>query len=578
MNEGWLEHVNKVYKLFPLKKSYLIYLLILIIFVSILDLFGISLLIPLVTSLLGNKNDFTTFDKITFISDFEIFNGNTIAIATLMITIFSIKILLTLLSETIILFLSLKSRAILRTNLLKIYVNKDYMDLIKSNSSELINSIQSYTGQHRGTVLNLLKLLNDIIFLFFTFLFVIYFYGSISLLVIFFMIIFILIFDKFTKNYLYKIGVTINKINSKVIKLLSECFYGIKEIKIYKISHYYFNLLRDVSMQQSKIETIYEILGRLPRIFFEYIVILIFLIFAIYSHMTNLELNNILPDFTVIFFLILRLIPLSTSISNNIKTIRHNMNGINNLFENFSLHLEKNLISNTKIKLINSKFQSIEMKNIKFKYSDKNYIFENVNFKIKKGDFIGIIGNSGSGKTTLVDIILGVLKPTSGEILYNNSKINIEDYQSGDFAAYIPQNNFIIDDTIEKNIALDHYKNDINYDILNSVLKKTNLIELIDSLPKKSKTIVGEHGKFLSGGQKQRIAIARALYFNKSLIILDESTNAMNKDLEKSIIDELVKLNNELTIIIITHNSDNLIHCNKIYNIENKKLKEIKKL
>ena len=578
MNEGWLEHANKVYKLFPLKKSYLIYLLILIIFVSILDLFGISLLIPLVTSLLGNKNDFTTFDKITFISDFEIFNGNTIAIATLMITIFSIKILLTLLSETIILFLSLKSRAILRTNLLKIYVNKDYMDLIKSNSSELINSIQSYTGQHRGTVLNLLKLLNDIIFLFFTFLFVIYFYGSISLLVIFFMIIFILIFDKFTKNYLYKIGVTINKINSKVIKLLSECFYGIKEIKIYKISHYYFNLLRDVSMQQSKIETIYEILGRLPRIFFEYIVILIFLIFAIYSHMTNLELNNILPDFTVIFFLILRLIPLSTSISNNIKTIRHNMNGINNLFENFSLHLEKNLISNTKIKLINSKFQSIEMKNIKFKYSDKNYIFENVNFKIKKGDFIGIIGNSGSGKTTLVDIILGVLKPTSGEILYNNSKINIEDYQSGDFAAYIPQNNFIIDDTIEKNIALDHYKNDINYDILNSVLKKTNLIELIDSLPKKSKTIVGEHGKFLSGGQKQRIAIARALYFNKSLIILDESTNAMNKDLEKSIIDELVKLNNELTIIIITHNSDNLIHCNKIYNIENKKLKEIKKL
>ena len=141
MNEGWLEHVNKVYKLFPLKKSYLIYLLILIIFVSILDLFGISLLIPLVTSLLGNKNDFTTFDKITFISDFEIFNGNTIAIATLMITIFSIKILLTLLSETIILFLSLKSRAILRTNLLKIYVNKDYMDLIKSNSSELINSL-----------------------------------------------------------------------------------------------------------------------------------------------------------------------------------------------------------------------------------------------------------------------------------------------------------------------------------------------------------------------------------------------------------------------------------------------------
>ena len=145
------------------------------------------------------------------------------------------------------------------------------------------------------------------------------------------------------------------------------------------------------------------------------------------------------------------------------------MNGVNKLYNKYHAYFIKKQFSETNNKLINHSFQSIELVNVKFQYpTKKNLIFENINLKVNKGDFVGITGESGSGKTTLVDLILGILKPMSGEILYNDNKISLEEYSSSSFAAYLPQNNFIIDDTIEKNIALDHYKNGINYQRLNT--------------------------------------------------------------------------------------------------------------
>ena len=578
-DKNWKTHIVKVFKLFPLKRSNLFYLLILIIFLSIFELFGISLLIPLVDSLMSGKSNLNTFDKIPYVSDFKIFKGDTVSIAILMIVIFSFKTLLTLLFEAIVFFISFKSRAILRAKMLNIYLNKNFIEFIKFNSSELINSIQSYTGQHRGTILNSLKLINEFLFLFFILLFVTFFYGEKAILVMILLSLFIFLFDRFTKIYFYKIGLEVNKINTKVIKILSESFFGIKEVKIYKIDEYYFNSLKEISLHQSKIETIYEILSKLPKIFFEYIVIVFFIFIGIYIQKNNVAVETILPDITLIFFLILRTIPISANISNYIKTIRHNMNGINQLFDQYYSYLDKENNFKKDEKLVKKGFQSLELKNIKFQYPEnKQHIFENVNFKINKGDFVGIIGQSGSGKTTLVDLVLGLLKPTSGEIFYNNISISKNDYTSSSFAAYLPQNNFIIDDTIEKNIALDYYKNGLNHQKLQSVIEKSNLAQFVEALPNKSKTVLGEYGRFISGGQKQRVAIARALYFDRELLILDESTNALDKDLERSIINELIKLKDDLGIIIITHNTENLNYCNKVYTIENKKLIESKNI
>jgi len=576
-NLFWFDHIIKVYRLFTLKKLYLLYLFLLISIVSIFELFGISLFVPLVTSLIDGENSFQTSNKIEFLSKLELYDKDIFTISIFIILIFSIKIILGLVCEAAILFLSLKSRALLRSKMLSIYLNMNYIDLAKNNSSELINSIQSFTGQHRGTVLNVLKLCNEVLFLLFAIIMIFLVYGSISIFMVLITTILIFLFDKFTKIFFYKAGLEVNKINSKIVKILSESLYGIKEVKIYKISEYYFNTLKKISLNQSKIETKYELLGKLPRVLFEYIIILAFVFFIIFLNKQNLSFLNIAPDITLIFFLALRLIPITGNISGNIKTIRNNINAINELYDKYFQYFDGDLTHQTNKNLFKNNFQSIELKNVYFQYSKtSDFILENISLKVNKGDIVGIIGASGSGKTTLIDLLIGIMKPTVGEIIYNNSLISYKDYTSSNFAAYLPQNNFIIDDTIEKNIALDYYKHGIDYEKLYHVLKKTNLLKFFESLPEKTKTILGEHGRFLSGGQKQRVAIARALYFNKNLIIMDESTNAMDHNLEKTIINELTKSNDELSLIIITHNEDNLKYCNKVFRVEEKKLKNIK--
>ena len=576
-NLFWFDHIIKVYRLFTLKKLYLLYLFLLISIVSIFELFGISLFVPLVTSLIDGENSFQTSNKIEFLSKLELYDKDIFTISIFIILIFSIKIILGLVCEAAILFLSLKSRALLRSKMLSIYLNMNYIDLAKNNSSELINSIQSFTGQHRGTVLNVLKLCNEVLFLLFAIIMIFLVYGSISIFMVLITTILIFLFDKFTKIFFYKAGLEVNKINSKIVKILSESLYGIKEVKIYKISEYYFNTLKKISLNQSKIETKYELLGKLPRVLFEYIIILAFVFFIIFLNKQNLSFLNIAPDITLIFFLALRLIPITGNISGNIKTIRNNINAINELYDKYFQYFDGDLTHQTNKNLFKNNFQSIELKNVYFQYSKtSDFILENISLKVNKGDIVGIIGASGSGKTTLIDLLIGIMKPTVGEIIYNNSLISYKDYTSSNFAAYLPQNNFIIDDTIEKNIALDYYKHGIDYEKLYHVLKKTNLLKFFESLPEKTKTILGEHGRFLSGGQKQRVAIARALYFNKNLIIMDESTNAMDHNLEKTIINELTKSNDELSLIIITHNEDNLKYCNKVFRVKEKKLKKIK--
>lgn len=576
-NLFWFDHIIKVYKLFTLKKLYLWYLFLLISIVSIFELFGISLFVPLITSLIDGENSFQTSNKIEFLSKLELYDKDIFTISIFIILIFSIKIILGLVCEAAILFLSLKSRALLRSKMLSIYLNMNYIDLAKNNSSELINSIQSYTGQHRGTVLNALKLCNEVLFLLFAIIMIFLVYGSISIFIVFIITILIFLFDKFTKIFFYKAGLEVNKINSKIVKILSESLYGIKEVKIYKTSEYYSNILKKISLNQSKIETKYELLGKLPRVLFEYIIILVFVFFITFLNKQNLSFLNIAPDITLIFILVLRLIPISGNISGNIKTIRNNINAINELYDKYFQYFDRDLIHHTNKNLFKNNFQSIELKNVYFQYSKtSDFIFENISLKVNKGDIVGIVGASGSGKTTLVDLLIGIIEPTVGEIIYNNNLISYKDYTSSNFAAYLPQNNFIIDDTIEKNIALDYYKHGIDYNKLHDVLKKTNLHKFFESLPEKTKTILGEHGRFLSGGQKQRVAIARALYFNKNLIIMDESTNAMDHNLEKTIINELTKSNDELSLIIITHNEDNLKYCNKVFRVEEKKLKKIK--
>jgi ATP-binding cassette subfamily B protein len=236
------------------------------------------------------------------------------------------------------------------------------------------------------------------------------------------------------------------------------------------------------------------------------------------------------------------------------------------------LALKRNEITNTDNKSINFK-KSIIFKNISFTYSGtKSKIINELDFKILKGDNVAITGRTGDGKSTLLDIITGLLLPSSGDIFVDGIKLdksNIKQWQKN--IALVPQVIFLTDESIIKNVCLGVHPDLINLEKVKDCLKKVQLTDFIQNLPLQYDTEIGERGVRLSGGQRQRIGIARALYKDANLLILDEATNALDQKTEKMILNNIKKLRKDITIIIISHRPQTLTFCNKIISLNKAK-------
>lgn len=216
--------------------------------------------------------------------------------------------------------------------------------------------------------------------------------------------------------------------------------------------------------------------------------------------------------------------------------------------------------------------KSIDITNISFKYpSTQKYVLFNLSFSICKGDFVGVIGSSGVGKTTFIDILLGLLVPTSGKIEVDGKNIydDIRVWQSN--IAYVPQNIYLIDASIRENIALGVDEKDIDDEKIQKVLVASELSSFIEDLPEGVYSGVGERGVKLSGGQRQRIGIARALYQEPEILILDEATSALDNLTEKNIIDTILKLKGQITIIAVAHRLTTLEQCDFKVRLQNGK-------
>ena len=191
---------------------------------------------------------------------------------------------------------------------------------------------------------------------------------------------------------------------------------------------------------------------------------------------------------------------------------------------------------------------------------------------IKYGEAIAIIGSSGAGKTTLLDVILGLLTPYSGKVTYNNLDLKDYIYDWRSQIAYLPQEVFLVNDTIASNIALGIDKDQIDQNKLIKAIKSSQLSEFIDDLPIKTDTVIGERGINLSGGQKQRIALARAFYFERNILIFDEATSSLDYETEKQIINQIELLKKNKTIIIISHRHETIKFVDRVYNSDKGKI------
>jgi ATP-binding cassette subfamily B protein len=212
----------------------------------------------------------------------------------------------------------------------------------------------------------------------------------------------------------------------------------------------------------------------------------------------------------------------------------------------------------------------IQLKNVSFRYSkDASLILDNITLSIPKGSRIGFMGSTGSGKSTLLDIIMGLLSPTEGTFIVDQTTINKENQRAWqDHIAHVPQNIYLSDSSIEENIALGIPFEEIDHSRVEEVVRQAQLIDMIENSQDGYKTLVGEQGVRLSGGQRQRISIARALYKKADVLIFDEATSALDSKTENEVMKSIEELGKKLTILIVAHRLTTLEGCDKVVKLD----------
>jgi ABC-type bacteriocin/lantibiotic exporter with double-glycine peptidase domain len=284
-------------------------------------------------------------------------------------------------------------------------------------------------------------------------------------------------------------------------------------------------------------------------------------------------LSNEIPVIALYAAAALKLIPTASKIMISFQNLKFGTATISRVYE--EVKIQNASINEKNYKL--DDFKSIEFENVNYSYDHEKEIIKNASIKIQKGEFIGIVGQSGSGKTTLLNIILGLIPPQKGKILIDG-KDQTKGYSNiRNLFSLVSQDVFLFDDNIESNISLESTLKNIDQDKLKEALKLSQLENFIKNSINNVKTNVGEKGISVSGGQKQRISIARALYRNSHILVLDEATSNLDLETEKKILDSLLTIRGKKTIICVSHRISSLKSCDKIYTIDqNKEIVEIK--
>ena len=396
-----------------------------------------------------------------------------------------------------------------------------------------------------------------------------------TILIILLLLTFIL-FVAFKKNFS---SLSEKKASAEKFRLknISESMLSLRDIKLNGNPNYFLDLYRGNEEIDKKIQVSYSVLSKIPRSLFEVTTVLFLVIIVFYLKPDQNMLKELIPIFGLYGIVILRLIPLFTQINQNIQTLLLSKVQVLEVIKNINeKNINKSEIKSEKFLDFNNKIDNIdkiEIQNLNFYYNDANYILKDVNLDLEKNKTFYIEGKNGSGKSTLVDLISGMLKPTKGLIKINGKDINNSSLLWKKNIGYVSQLTFLINESIKENIIFG--RDYINERMINKVVDLTGLTELINELPEKINTNVGNLGTKLSGGQKQKIMIARALIDDPGLIIFDESTNALDFESEKNFLEIINKIKKNRIIIFIAHSELIKNFCDKKFLITNKTIKEI---
>jgi ABC-type multidrug transport system fused ATPase/permease subunit len=560
--------LNNLFLILSKRQKIFFYFVNFLIFIgALLEMIGISLIIPAVSLILDKTKKNLILNYLQYYEK--------ITTENLLIYFLVFMLLFFILKFFFFIFLIYLQGNLIKNlqnsiskKVFKTFANLSYINFLEKKSSELIKNMNIEIQYFAIAIRSVFLIITESLVIITIGMLLLLYNFQITVLVLIIFTVFFLCLKHFTGEKLNKISKEREIHENKLIKNLQNFFSLQKEIKIYQKNNFFFHKHFESFKAYSKIFKTQYIMVQFPRYILELVTFFIFFFLIVYYNFFLEEKENLILTLALYGVSTFRLLPSINRLISGVNDFRFYGPSINILKNEIDLSI-KEISAN-----YNEKREKLNFKNffildtISFNYKNKKKILEGFTFKFLKGEKIGILGDSGSGKTTLVNIITGLLTPSDGRILVDGivlSKTNIKDWQNN--IGYVPQSVILMDDTIRNNIAFGVNENEIDDQVIKSSLIKANLWFFVNNLDKGVNTMVGELGNILSGGQIQRIGIARALYKKSKILILDEATSSLDEKTEIKIIEEIFSIDDEITIITVTHRKENLKFCDKIINL-----------
>jgi len=548
------------------QKIFLLLLFGLTIFLSFIETVGVSAIMPFITVASNPAAlDDGVYKKIYENLKFTDKNSFIIYFGIAIICFYIFRSLFNIAYNYILNKYSLGTYRHFSLKIFKIFCTIPYKNFVQKNSGEMIQIIVGETSRVSRLLSVCLLIFSELFTVLMLYSLIIAVSWQMSLILTAVLAVIVYFVVTFLLKITSRQGKKTTLANMKLSRILHEALYNFKFIKLRSKENEYLTNFEASAKTVARANIISTTLGILPRNFLEnfgfslLIGVVIFITWKIGSP------AMIIPIISMYALALYRMLPAINRMLGYLNDIAYNNNALNVVYD--AVNQETETEGDKKVTFL----KSIKIDSVKFRYNTGNDIIKNAFLEIKKGDSIAITGESGCGKSTLVDILIGIHKPNSGDIYIDDTKITNENIRSWrNKIGYIPQNIYLFDGTVAENVT---FSSQYDEERLIKSLKMANIWNFLEK-NKGLNTLVGEGGIQLSGGQKQRVGIARAIYNNPDVLVLDEATSSLDNETEEKIMEEIYEISENKTLIIIAHRLTTVERCKRKIVIEDGKIRE----
>jgi ATP-binding cassette, subfamily B, bacterial PglK len=566
----------EIFSLLHQKQQTKLYLLAgLILVSSIFELVSVSLIFPFMR-MISEPDFMNSYQFLIYLTTF--FDGDlskaNLFVGSSIIFLLLVSSFLTVITVWTVSRVSYSAGLGLADSLFQYYLKQEYVYHLNMNSSELTKRLTNETQRlAEGIILPAVSLLSRLTLIVLMIAMIIVIDPWIALIGSLTFSGAYLIMYIFVRKYLQQNSILISELFGDRYRLINESLGSIKDLKIHQTYDHFTDKYEHSGLHLGVALGNNQGYAAFPRSIIEFVAFGSVIAFVlIVSATSQNSLSGLLPLLSLYAIAGVKLIPAFQAIYNSVARIKGSLASYHSIRGDLISSKQKKKISN--IPSITS-FKNITLQDICFNFnSDEDYIIDHINISINNNQKVGIIGNSGSGKSTLMNIMLGLLRYTSGSLIVDGN--HYESFKSlNKISAYVPQDIFICDGSVKNNIAFGISTEDIDYDLLHECLQKAGLTEVIQKLPLGIDTNLKEKGVRLSGGQIQRIGIARALYYKPKIIFFDEATSALDGKTEQQVMQSIDSISIDTTIIIIAHRLNTIKKCDQIIHLADGRIEAI---